>query len=307
MVVDRTTPFELGQEQRYPLDLAIVPSPIRLLYEAASREHWDPEQVVSWDELSLQSCTAKERRAAALVWSHRAWLEYRGIRDSETALVRLCIERGRASDIKFFLTARGSAKAMATETAWLAAAALDSYLPAAPSSALALLLADDTARRGLHVKTNVDAFVVSQLFVVDVVDLACSESALERTAHPELKEALRNLVRDKRRHVAFGREYAKSRLPVLAASGDLPEVKAAVEAAFSRERRGLHCPGWLADADGEGFSYELVRAHEIAAAAGLGAVETTGLARRVSGAMEEVADELSVLGVGVSVPRPHRS
>ncbi len=301
---DRTVPFELGEEQRYPLDLAVRSSPIRSLYEAASRERWDPERAVSWDELSQAGYSREERRAAALVWSHRAWLEYRGIRESETAVVRLCIERGWGGDVKFFLASRATAKALATETAWLVAGALDSYLPDAPSSLLAGVLADDTARRGLHARTNVDAFVLSQIFVADVADLACAEATLERTAAPVLRELLGHLLRDKRRHVAFGREYARWRLPLLAGSGRLEDVAISVEAAFEREVRGLRCPSWLADARTEGFSSHLVEAYEITSRAGLGAVGAAELGRCVMAALEDVVSELSPLGVRASAPSP---
>ena len=60
-----------------------------------------------------------------------------------------------------------------------------------PRALLASVLADDTARRGLDVNVDADAFVIGQLLVVDLVDLACARLALERTTDPDLAEALR--------------------------------------------------------------------------------------------------------------------
>ncbi len=231
-------PCVLPEEQRYPLDLTSRLADVRSLYEEAARDRWDPEDV----DISTVGVGLSEdaRRAGALVWSHRAWLEYRGIAESEAALVRLCVERDREVDAKYLLTARGADKALAAEACWLVAERLGGYVDGPGNSALAGLLRDRLARRLLHAEVDPDAFMVGQFVLAETIDLALWRSSQAVTTQPALTALIERLVRSKERHVAFGWAYAGARLS--AAVGE-PARRRAVEnaaaAVLAAERAGL--------------------------------------------------------------------
>jgi len=289
-------PCVLPEEQRYPLDLTSRLADVRRLYEEAAGERWDPEDV----DLSAVGAglAGDARRAGALVWSHRAWLEYRGIAESEAALVRLCVERDREVDAKYLLTARGAAKALAAEACWLVAEQLGGYVDGPGDSALAGLLRDRVARRLLHAGVDPDAFVVGQFVLAESIDLALWAAARAATTEPALASLIDRLVRAKERHVAFGWAYAGARLPSVAA--DRARVRAVEQVAASvlaAERAGLRVAAGLAD--GAPGSVALVAAVDVAAAAGLGTAANAEQAAVLEGAVAGVAARLAPFGITI--------
>jgi hypothetical protein len=291
----------LPEEQRYPLDLTSHLTDVRRLYEEAARDRWDPEVDVDLTGVGA-GLSPEARRAGALVWSHRAWLEYRGIGESEAALVRLCIERDREVDAKYLLTARGAAKALAAEACWLVAEHLGGYVDGPGDSSLAGLLRDRIARRLLHAEVDPDAFVVGQFVVAESIDCACWRTSLEATTDPALRSLLDRLVRAKERHVAFGWAYAATRLPALAADpARVRAVEAAIGLVLAAERSGLRIAGLLADAGAGGSptSAALVDAVDAAAAAGLGTAPTAALVAALDGAVDAAAVGLAPFGITI--------
>jgi hypothetical protein len=286
----------LPEEQRYPLDLTSRLADVRRLYEDAARDRWDPEDV---DLATVGAATPEAaRRSGALVWSHRAWLEYRGIAESEAALVRLCIERDREVDAKYLLTARGAAKALAAEASWLVAEHLGGYVTGPGDSALAGLLRARVARRLLHADVDPDAFVVAHFVVAESIDLALWEASLAATPDPVLAGLMRRMVAAKERHVAFGRAYAEAHLPaVVAGPGRVRAVEEAVGAVLAAERAGLRVAALLVD--DFPASAALRDAVDAAAAAGLGTADGATLVAALDAAVDAAAVHLASFGVTI--------
>lgn len=294
---------EMPVEQRYPLDLVSRLGDVRQLYLDASADRWDPETDIDLSGLGSEA-TEVQRAAGALVWSHRAWLEYRGIGESEAALVRMCLERDREVDIKYLLTARGTAKALATEACWMVAEHLGGYLETPGSPVLAGLLRDRVARRGLHADVDPDAFVAAHFVLGDTIDLALWRAALDAAGtgrHDGVRGLIARLVTAKTRHAAFGWAYAEARLPRL----DLDQraaVEANLTAALARERGGLRVVAGLADRGRDRFTDDLVAAVDSTAAAGLGGADNARMAGALDEAVDEVRSGLARLGISLIEP-----
>jgi hypothetical protein len=287
--------FVLPEEQRYPLDLTSRLADVRRLYEEAAGDRWDPETDVDLSAVGTGLDDAA-RRAGALVWSHRAWLEYRGIAESEAALVRLCLERGREVDAKYLLTARGADKALAAEACWLVAERLGGYVDGPGDSALAGLLRDRVARRFLHAEVDPDAFVVGQFVLAESIDLAVWRASAAVTTEPALASLLARLLKTKERHLAFGWAYAEARLPAVAADPVRAQAVAdAAAAVLAAERAGLRVAAGLAD--GTADSAALAAAVDTAAAAGLGTAPGAALVAALESAAGDVAVRLADLGI----------
>ncbi len=289
-------PLALPEEQRYPLDLTSRLVDVRRLYEEAARDRWDPEDV---DLATVGSgVSAAARRAGALVWSHRAWLEYRGIAESEAALVRLCLERDREVEAKFLLTARGAAKALAAEACWLVAEHLGGYVAGPGDSSLAGLLRDRVARRLLHADVDPDAFVVAHFVVAESIDGALWRASGAATSDPVLAGLVSRLLAAKERHVAFGRAYADVRLPRVAADpGRVRAVEEAVAGVLAAERAGLRLAPLLPD-DGTA-SAALRDAVDVAATAGLGTADGATLVAALDTAVADAAGHLAAFGITI--------
>jgi hypothetical protein len=289
-------PCVLPEEQRYPLDLTSRLADVRRLYEEAARDRWDPEDV----DLSTVGTGVSEpaRRAGALVWSHRAWLAYRGIAESEAALVRLCVERDREVDAKYLLTARGADKALAAEAGWLVAERLGGYVDGPGDSALSGLLRDRVARRLLHAGVDPDGVVVAQFVLSDSIELALWRASRAVTTQPALVALIDRLAGATERHVAFGWAYAAARLPAVVAD---PVRRRAVEEAAAAvlvaERAGRRVAHRLAD--GTAASAALADAVDVAAAAGHGTAPGVVLVDAMEAAIADVAARLSALGITI--------
>ncbi len=276
---------------------------VRQLYLDATADRWDPETDIDLTGFG-DGATEAQRRSGALVWSHRAWLEYRGIGESETALVRMCLERDREVDVKYLLSARGTAKALAAEACWMVAEHLGGYLDTPGSPVLAGLLRDRLARRGLHAEVDPDAFVVAHFVLGDTIDLALWQAAADEPGdHEGLRALIARLVAAKARHAAFGWAYAEARLLQIT-DGQRAAVEANLTAVLERERGGLRAVAGLADRGRDPFTDELVVAHDTAAGADLGATSNERTARALNAAVYEVRSGLARLGISLTEPSP---
>ena len=280
-----------------------APSTFRELYAEANRLRWDPARSFDWSALDGVAPHA----GAASVWSHRAWIEYRGIAESETALVRACFERDVPADAKWCLTARGSAKAVAAEACWTVAERLGGYVADPGPSAATQVLRNGVARRGLDVQVDPDAFFVAHFVLADTVALRCWEVARSAAADHGAAEAvvgvLDAVVRDHARSVRFGWSWLEGRLaPLTGDSTRRAAVAANVAGAVAEERAGFRNPAWLADRHHSAATDELVAAYDDVTAAPFGVVGTDLLGSVIEAAITDVVTALA--GHGIVVPQP---
>ncbi len=295
------TPAVVPQERRYPLDLVSAPSTFRELYAEANRLRWDPARSFDWTPLD----GLPPHATAALVWSHRAWIEYRGIAESEAALVRACLERDVPADAKWCLTARGSAKAVAAEACWTVAERLGGYVGDPGPTAAVQVLRNGVARRGLDAQVDPDAFFVAHFVLADTVALRCWEAARAAAAAHRAADALVGLldavVRDHARSVRFGWAWLEARLAPLAVDDTRRAVVAAnVAGAIAEERAGFRDPAWLADRHRSDATDALVAAYDDTTAAPFGVVGTEVLGSVIETAITDVVTALAEHGIAVS-------
>ncbi len=296
LAVGRSAAFELGTENRFPLVLTSTKSAIWEAYESALTEVWDPEDETHWADLDPASFTAAQRQAAALVWSHRAWVDHAAMAESEAVLVRACLEPAVSVDFKYCVGMRAVERARSVDACYMAAAKLDRYHAAPASSELMRLLNDDLLRRALHARTHLGAYVAAHLVAQATIDLR----AWERVSRP-LPSGLAALaglvVRDKARMLDVG----WVQLGEMAEAADertLAEMAATTAYVLYREEgRGRQLPALLTPG---GENEAIVAAYEVAAEAGLGGLTSTTQREVFDVATTEVTTAMA--GYGIDVP-----
>jgi hypothetical protein len=297
VALDRGTPLAVGLEQRLPLDLAVGIPAVARLYEDAKDDRWDPEVDHDWPELGRDVVEAAPRAAAARVWSERAWVAFGGVAESQAALVRLCIERHRQAEAKYFLASRGREQALVAEACVAVAEACGGYASSPPSAARAVLH-DDVARRALDARVSVDAFVAAHFAAAGTVAVELWAAALAAAADPVVASVVEAVLRAKRRQAAFGWAYLE------ATAGELaPITRRAVEAnvalVVGEARRGWSCLGLVGGIDDASRE-----AHRLAAPTGLGVATDADGAAAFDAAVAEVGQRLGRLGLAVGLADP---
>jgi hypothetical protein len=197
---DRDRDFVLGTEDRFPLDLSGTNSPKWAAYESAIQHVWDPEDASLWVGFDPERFSDADREAGALVWSHRAWVEYLAIAESEAVLVRSCIESGISVDFKYCLSMRAVERARSTDLAHILATRLGTYRPSPSGPGLVELLDDDLVRRALHADTDLDGYVAAHLIAQGAIDLAMWRASVNG-ADPTIARLVSLVVSDKARMV----------------------------------------------------------------------------------------------------------
>jgi len=286
VALERDGALAVGLEQRLPLDLSVSIPSIERLYEDSKADRWDPEVDVDWVALGAAVSDPAVRAAAASVWSHRAWVEFNGIPESEAALVRICIERRREADAKFFLASRGREQALIAEASVLAADAFGSY-QASPPEAYLPILRDGVARRALDARVSIDAFLIAHFAVSGSIDLAVWLAARDHATVAAARVLVDAIVANKQRQVAFGWAYASvvgDRLDdQTRATIDKNLVDVVCEELSGKRSAAL--------TSGDAFA-EVRAAHELASTAGVGVAPNREVVARVRTALAETARRL---------------
>jgi len=265
---ESSAPVTIPVERRFPLDLESRDGGIRILYQAAKQDHWDPERGVPWDSLDPARIPHADRESARRVWSRRAWLEYTGLAETPALLIRFCLETGRESEPKFFLTVRNTEEAWHVECCHRIAECLGGYLDRPADPAREELFNQTLYREALDAAASLDAFVATHCAFEDGLEAELAAAWLGTAREPAVRSLLEHMQRAKRRHADFGWRYLAQRAPALE-----PAARHAVEGQLVRwiqtvELAGYHCVSLATGFDPAAESADLDRC----AAAGLGAV-----------------------------------
>ncbi|MCP4903497.1 MAG: hypothetical protein P8J50_16415 [Acidimicrobiales bacterium] len=297
--LDREQPFQLGTEHRFPLDLTASQAPIWDAYELALRETWDPEDDALWDGFEPGAHSETDRRAGGLVWSHRAWVDFTAIAESEAVLVRVCLEPGISADMKYCLSMRAVERARSTDLAHLLATRLGNYRSSPSTPELAALLDNELVRRALHEYSDIDTYIAAHLIAQARVDFGMWQAAAS-SASPALASLIGFVVRDKSRMLAVAWQYFADVVP------DMTDVQRAaiaegVSSVLSEEEsRGRQVPTQLPEGTDR---RELLEAHTAAASAGLGGVLPDDQVAVFESALSEIRQRFAVLGVAIELPQ----
>ena len=261
-------------------------------YEASLDEVWDPEDPTVWNGFDAGRYAPEARRSAALVWSHRAWVEHSAIAESEAVLVRACLEPGVSADFKYCVSMRAVERARSTDLCYLIATRLHGYHPGPPTAQLERLLDDEQVRRVLHERGDLDAYVAAHLVAQSSIDLRSWERARANTDEP-LAGAIDLVLRDKARmlevawlHLADGaanRSEAERRM----IAANINHVL------WEEEGRGRQLPALL---DPSPDAVDLCRAHEDATV-GLGGVSPADQRDVFDSAVAELGPRMAGLGI----------
>ena len=292
---DRDQEFKLGTEQRFPLNLTGQIESAWSAYETAIREVWDPEDPVHWTEFDPTSFDQSARMAGALVWSHRTWIDFPAIAESEAVLVRACLETGLAVDFKYCLTMRAVERARSTDIAHMIAQRLDSYRSSPPGSDVATLINDDQVRRVLHAETSFDAYLAAHVITQGEIDVAMWRAGAQH-AQPALADVMALVIRDKQRMLDVAWDQIGRQLP-LRTSTERAAIGTDVSAVLiNEELAGRQVPAFLQP----GVDHDaLTDAHDRAAAAGLGGVPTNVQSELMRATIDALSTRLSQLDVAV--------
>ena len=288
-------PLRLFVERRFPLNLNVTLPQIRELYDSGKAGRWNPHRDIEWSALRAEQYDDPVREAARRTWSRRLWMEVTGLTETPALLVRFCMETGRESDPKFFLTVRNTEEAWHVECFERIAEAFGGRLTRPLDRGYESAFNRNLHRRVLDAEQHLDAYVACHAAFEDGLELALCRAWRANAANPAVAAVLDRIVADKERHAAFGWLYLASRAPRWSAAER--DLIAAQLTAHIRdtELKGYHCP-WLAP---EHAAAE-AQADAICAAAGLGAAtraeEEETMAAYVANARQKLAD------IGVALP-----
>lgn len=283
-------------ERRFPLDLAGSIASIRELYETGKRECWSPTGQIAWDRLEPAAIPQDVRDAARLVWSRRAWLEYTGLAETPALLIRFCLELGRESDPKYFLTVRNTEEAWHIECYHRYAGLLGGYIDRPSDARWERVINRTLYRNVLDASVSLDAYVAVHCALEDGLELELSRLYLANARDPVAAEILQHVVADKERHASFGWLYLQQRAASMNA-----EQKAQVQAAMQSwvthvVFSGYHIPS---------LSTEIADAPLLAAAtrvaeSGLGAATPAQEEKTLASYLERARERLSELDLVLS-------
>ncbi len=282
-------------ERRFPLELSPSLDAVRELYETGKQQHWNPQRDIDWPALRAAAATidAPARDAARALWSRRAWIEYTGMAETPALLIRFCLEAGRESDPKYFLTVRNTEEAWHVECFHLATEALGGYQPRPANPAWEPVINQSLYRDALAAEHLLDDYVAVHCAVEDGLELELFDAYARNAREPVLAAMLERVVADKRRHAEFGWLYLESRL----AQADTTRRTAIADAIANWIEKvafaGYQVPTLSSTIDTGPEADAMARA----AAAGLGAVDAAMEEQLFSGYLQRARQRLSAHGV----------
>lgn len=291
-------PITLPQEQRYPLDLMRRNSELHDRYLESNSRMWDVDGDVRWATLDAAAHTTAAAEAAGYVWSWQAWVSFRDITTCEAMLVRSCLERDVAADLKFCQATRASERAAAADAGAQIAARLGGYRDRPATVELETLFDTDMVRRVLHEGVDLDALLVAHFALVPAVDRAVAEARLASSKEPAVTDVLQHVVDDLRRQETWAWTYLHGQLPTRTHDSLDGIGRNLAEVLAGDLLLGARWPA-LIDPNLPGVD-SVIAAEELAADSGLGGLAAAQQVHVVDTALAASIDRLGALGVPVS-------
>jgi len=295
VALDSTSTFELGVEHRFPLDLTSTRPSTWEAYESSLVDVWDPEDDTWWVDFEPDQYSAEAREAGALVWSHHTWVEHSAIAESEAVLVRSCLEPHVSTDFKYCVSMRAVERARSTDLAHIVSSRLDRYHPAPQGTTLSGLLDDELARRVLHARSDLDAYIGAHLVGQATIDLRAWECARanQRTALGALFDLV---IRDKARMLEVAWDHVADAASQRDAGGRDDLAASINYVLFEEEGRGRQLPALLEDGPDKA---SLVHAHNLASVAGLGGVAEADQLDVFARSVAELSKRFASIGIDI--------
>lgn len=292
-------PTPILVERRFPLELKYSIQSIRALYETGKRSRWTPAKDIAWDQAALDAVPPAAREAGRQVWSRRAWLEYTGLAETPALLIRFCLEAGRESDPKYFLTVRNTEEAWHIECFHRYAKALGGYLDRPADPRWEEVLSRTLYRDALDASQPLDAYVAVHCAVEDGLELELFRLYAANAREPVAAQILARVLAAKERHASFGWLYLAERAARMDAS-----ARAAAAAQIEAWLRhvafaGYHIPSLSSTIDSAADDAAAI----LAAEAGLGAATPAQERAAFQRYLADARTRLAELGIALPVLR----
>ena len=259
----------LGQaEDRFPSDFDAEIPRIRELFHTTTRNQWDAQKDIPWDQLDPSRYTEAQLFGARQYWSRRAWSEYGAISESPTLQIRFGVER-RPTDMQLFFTLRSQEETRHAEVCQLMAERLGGYLEKPITASYQGSVATHGVRRAaLDLAVPLEAIIAALVCTAEEIAFDVFRHLVDISSDPVAKAICRNIMRDEVRHCAFGWYFLEHEIGRMTPA-QVAQVRESVIVMIEKvELNGYHSP-WLAPpspaADAE------VEADRLAYEAGLGA------------------------------------
>lgn len=300
MTIEMTT-TAIPVERRFPLDLRASIGSIRSLYETAKRSRWDPNDI-AWSQFDVGALSPAAREAGQRVWSRRAWLEYTGLTATPALLIRFCLESGRESDPKYFLTVRNTEEAWHIECFHRYAKLLGGYRERPDDPRWEPVLNRRLYRDVLDAAQSLDGYVAVHCAVEAELEQALYERHAANAREPVAAAILARVVAAKQRHAAFGWLYLAER----AAKADAA-ARADIDRQVAAWVEHVALAGYHVPTLASGLPIETEEADRaLAAEAGLGSATSAQEHEALRASLQAARSRLQALGLTLPLFRHAR-
>jgi rubrerythrin len=285
------------EEKRFPLNLHPVLPDIRQLWDLSNKHAWDPATDIPWDTFDAGKYTERQRDAARLYWSRRAWTEYTGTAESPAVLLRLVLEPDREIDARIFWAVQTLEETRHCIASYLFAEKLGGYMSAPPK-----MPPKATHHRGIRDKVlnpaiSFEAFVVAHICIGETVAAKMFEERYRHTTDPVAKELIKLILRDEVRHIQFGWRYMAHRVKTFTPELIAEMERIAIDVMENSELKGFHCI-WLVPNE---FTEPLIEANNITAEAGLGGSSPEAEMRALVESIRKIRDDMKPWGINIPI------
>jgi ferritin-like protein len=294
--------FELVQtlldapESRFPLTFNSDLPRIRELFQTATRNQWDPKTDVDWDQLKPESYTDKQRYAARLYWSRRAWSEYGAISESPSLQLRFGLEN-RPSDMQLFFTIRSQEEARHAEVCHRMAESLGGYIEKPVQQLFEGSVSTHGVRRAtLNADVPLEGIIAALVCTAEEIAFDVFKHLDEVTRDPVARQIVRLIMRDESRHCAFGWYFLEAICDTLTGEQKKMIENSVITMMEKVELNGYHS-SWLAPENPA--SRAEVEADRITYDAGLGATVEEVEKPVFVATVQRIREQMKALGINL--------
>lgn len=283
-----------GPENRFPLTFHSGLPRIRELFQAATKNQWDPKTDIDWSQLDLDAYTEEQRHAARLYWSRRAWSEYGAISESPALQVRFGVEK-RPADMQLFFTIRSQEEARHAEACHRMAEKLGGYIDKPEQQLFEGSVATHGVRKAaLNENVPLEGIIAALVCTAEEIAFDVFKHLNDITRDPVAQQIVRLIMRDESRHCAFGWYFLEAICDTLTDEQKAMVRDAVITMVEKVELNGYHSawlapenPASLAEMEADRLTYE----------AGLGATVEEAEKPIFIETLKRVRDRMRDLGI----------
>lgn len=283
-----------GPENRFPLTFHSGLPRIRELFQAATKNQWDPKTDIDWSQLDLDAYTEEQRHAARLYWSRRAWSEYGAISESPALQVRFGVEK-RPADMQLFFTIRSQEEARHAEACHRMAEKLGGYIDKPEQQLFEGSVSTHGVRKAaLNENVPLEGIIAALVCTAEEIAFDVFKHLNDITRDPVAQQIVRLIMRDESRHCAFGWYFLEAICDTLTDEQKAMIRDAVITMVEKVELNGYHSawlapenPASLAEMEADRLTYE----------AGLGATVEEAEKPIFIETLKRVRDRMRDLGI----------